>query len=125
MALDGLTGLRFKFSDCGLPATDGALNFSRAAEANGDFAGFDNDRNFSPAIGQLQHAFEAGWVFEHVDIFERDLTPGEIRTGSRSIRSKVLAKNESFFVHGSAYVFSAHVEISFASEIGTQELNCK
>ena len=28
----------------------GALNFSRAAETNGDFAGFDDDRHLAPPI---------------------------------------------------------------------------
>jgi len=50
-------------------------------------------------MGQLQHPFEAGFVFKHVDIFERNLTPGEVRTGSRCVLSKILSKNDDFFFH--------------------------
>jgi hypothetical protein len=52
-------------------------------------------------VGQLQHPFEPGFVFEHVDIFEGNLAPGEVRTGSRGVLSKILSKNDDFFVHRS------------------------
>ena len=86
------------------PATAGALDFSRAAEADGDLAGFDDDGNLASAFGQFQHAFQARLVFEHVDVFEGKFTPGEVRTGSRSILSKILSKDDDFFFHGLTYV---------------------
>jgi hypothetical protein len=41
----------------------------------------------------LQHAREAVVILEHVDILEGNLAPGEILTGSRSVRSEILAED--------------------------------
>jgi hypothetical protein len=81
------------------PAPAGHLDFSPAVEAGSDFPVLDDHWNAAPAVGQLQHPFETGIVFEHIDIFEGNLAPGEIRTGSRSVLSKILSKNDDFFVH--------------------------
>ena len=70
----------------------GRLDLSRAAEPNRDLAGLDDHGNFSSSVGELHHAFEAGFVFQYIDVLERNLATGEILTGSRGVRSKVLAK---------------------------------
>ena len=73
--------------------TAGLLNLSTAIESNGDIAVLDNDGYFAPAIGVSDHLRKAGRVFEHVDVFKRDLAAGEILTGSRSVGSEVLSVN--------------------------------
>ena len=81
--------------------TAGLLDLSAAAIADGDFACFHDHRNLAAAVGNFQHALQARWVFKHVDILERNLATGEIRTGSRGVGSKVLAKNFYFVIfHG-------------------------
>ncbi len=75
----------------------GLLNFSAAAETDGDFARLDDNGDLPAAFGDGQHAVETGRVFEHVDVIEWDLSAGEILTGSRGIRSKVLAEDLYFF----------------------------
>ena len=69
------------------------LHFSAAAESNGGLAGLDDHGYLAAAIGMLQHAREAVVILEHVDILEGNLAPGEILTGSRSIRSEILAED--------------------------------
>ena len=81
------------------PATAGALDFSPAIEADANLARVDDDWYAAPAVGQFQHAFKPGIVFEHVDVIERYLAPGEVRTGSRSVLSKILSEDDYFFVH--------------------------
>jgi hypothetical protein len=76
------------------------LDFSPAIEADTNLAGVDNHRNAALAVGQFQHAFKAGIVFQDVDVFEWNLAPGEVRTGSRSVLSKILSEDDYFFVHG-------------------------
>jgi hypothetical protein len=49
------------------------------------------------AVGELEHTRQSGVIFEHVDVFERNFSPGEILTGSRSIGSKILAKDKNRF----------------------------
>lgn len=71
------------------------LDFSAAAETDGDFAGLDNHRYLAAAVGMLQHACQAVVILEHVDVLKGDFAPGEILTGSRSIRSEILAKDNN------------------------------
>ena len=71
------------------------LNFSAAAETDGHFTGFDDDRYLAPAVGMFQHARETLVVFQHIDILEGNFAAGEILTGSRSIGSKILAEDEN------------------------------
>ena len=73
------------------------LNLSAAAETHGDLAGLDDHRYLAAAVRVLQHTRQAGIIFEHVDVFERDFSPGEILTGSRGIGSKILAENKYWF----------------------------
>lgn len=82
--------------------TAGGSDFSGAAEADGDLTVLDDHRNLPPAIGELSHALEAGFVCQDVDIVEGHFPPGEIRTGSRGIGSKILAVNSNVFRHGIA-----------------------
>lgn len=82
--------------------TAGRSDFSAAAEADGDLTVLDDHRNLAPAIGELPHALKAGVVFQDVDIVERHFAPGEVRTGSRSKGSKILAVYRNVFCHGIA-----------------------
>jgi hypothetical protein len=78
----------------------GRSHLSGAAEADRDPAVLEDYRNLAPAIGELHHSFEAGIVFQDVDIIKRNFAPGEVRTGSRSKSSKVLAVYRDVFCHG-------------------------
>ena len=97
-----------------LPATAGTLDFSGAAEADGDFAAFDDDGHVTAALGQLQHLLKSLVVFEHIDVLERDFTAGKGLPGARSVRSKIFSKDKNFFVH-----------FFLVSKIGARSLNCK
>ena len=71
----------------------GRSDLSRAAETNRYLAGLDDHGDFSPSVGELHHALQTGFVFQYIDVLERNLSAGEVLTGSRSVWSKVLAKN--------------------------------
>jgi hypothetical protein len=73
------------------------LNLSATAETYGDLAGLDDYRYLAAAIGVFQHTRQTGVIFEHVDVFERNFSTGEILTGSRSIGSKILAEDKDCF----------------------------
>ena len=75
------------------------LNFSRAAEADGDFAGFDDDGHLAPPIRELEHSREAFVVFEDIDILVRNLTACESLPGARGVRSEIFSENKNFFIH--------------------------
>jgi len=70
----------------------GRSNLSTAAEADGYFARIDDDGYLAASFGVFEHALEVGVLFQNVDILEGYLAAGEVLTGSRSIRSEVLAK---------------------------------
>src|SRR5262245_22888660 len=89
------------------PATAGALNFSRAAEADGNLAGIDDDRNLAPPLGQLEHALEPGVIFEHVDVFEGNFAAGKIGPRRRSVWAQILSKDNDSFVHGFRGIWTA------------------
>ena len=64
-----------------------ALNFSGAAEADGNFSRFDDNRHLAAAFGKLQHAGESLVIFEHVEVLEGNFPagiglPGPGRVGS-------------------------------------------
>lgn len=80
----------------------GRSDLSGAAEADGYLAILDDHGNLPPAIGEPHHALETGVVFQDVDIVKRNLAPGEVRTGSRSKSSQVLAVYCDVFSHGIA-----------------------
>jgi hypothetical protein len=75
------------------PATASALNFSGTAEADGNFAGFDDDGNIAPTIGKLQHSCKALLVFQHVDVLERNFPTGISLPGARGVGSEVFSKD--------------------------------
>lgn len=77
----------------------GALHFSRAAEADGDFSGFDDDRHLAPAVGKLEHARKRLVVFEDVEILMRSFTARESLPGSRGVRSEIFSEDKNFFIH--------------------------
>jgi hypothetical protein len=77
------------------PTPGGHLNLSAAAEPDCYFAGFDDDRDLSAAVGVLQHPFQSVVIFQNIDVFDRNVSAGEILTGSRGVRSKVLPENKN------------------------------
>ena len=81
--------------------TVGHLDISRAAVADGDFAGFDDDGYLAPAVGQLEHGLQASVVLQYVDVFERNLAAGVCLPGAPSVRSKLLTVDQYFFCHRS------------------------
>ena len=80
-----------------------SLNFSRTAEADADFAGFDDDRYLPSSIGELEHLFESLLVFEHINVLVWNFAPRESLPGSSCVGSKVLTKNNDFFWHMSGH----------------------
>src|SRR5512143_2177454 len=78
----------------------GRSDLSGAAEADGHLAILDDHGNLSPAMGELHHALETSVVFQDIDIVKRNFAPGEVRTGSRSKSSQVLAVDRDVFCHG-------------------------
>jgi len=76
-----------------------ALDLSRAAEADGYFAGFDDDRHLTAALGEFEHLFQARFVFQDVDIFMRNLTAGEGLPGPGRIGSELFSEYQNFFIH--------------------------
>lgn len=86
------------------PAPPVGLDFSGAFEADGDGLAFDDHWNLAPAFGNLQHPFQTGFVFEHVDVFKGDLAAAESLTGSGSVGSEVLPENQHLVrSHGSSF----------------------
>jgi hypothetical protein len=78
----------------------GALNFSRTAEADRNFTGFDDDGDLVPAVGKLEHALQALLVFEDVDVLIRNLTAAECLPGAGGVRSEIFSEYQNFFIHG-------------------------
>ena len=81
--------------------TVGRLDISRAAIADGDFAGFDDDGHLAPAVGQLEHGFQLSVVLQYVDELKRNLAVGVRLPGAPSVRSKLLTVDQYFFCHRS------------------------
>ncbi len=79
--------------------TAGALHFSRAAEADGDFAGFNDDRDLMAAVRKPEHAREALLILKDIDVLIRDLTASESLTGARGVGSEVFAKYDNLVIH--------------------------
>jgi hypothetical protein len=79
--------------------SSGALNVSRTAKADRDFAGFDDDRDLAPAVGKLEHALQALLIFENVDVLMRNLTAAECLPGAGGVRSEIFSEYQNFFVH--------------------------
>jgi hypothetical protein len=77
----------------------GALHFSRAAEADGDFTGFDDDRHLARSIRDFEHARQPLVVFEDIDVLVGNLTAGKCLPGTRSVRSEIFAEDKNFFIH--------------------------
>jgi hypothetical protein len=78
----------------------GRLDLSSAAKADVYLAILDDHGNLPPAIGELHHALETGVVFQDVNIVEGHFAPGEVRTGSRSKGSQILAVYGDVLCHG-------------------------
>jgi hypothetical protein len=86
---------------CLFTDTVGGLNLSATAEPDGNFTGFNKDRYLPPAVGMLEHPLQSIVVLEDVDVFERNLSTGEVLAGSRSIGTKIMTENQHFFYrHG-------------------------
>ena len=76
-----------------------ASDFSRTAESDGDFAGFDDDRHLAPALGELEHLLQARFVFQDVDVFMGNLAAGEGLPGPGRIGSEIFSEYQDFFIH--------------------------
>jgi hypothetical protein len=72
------------------------LDLSGAAESDGDFAGVDNDRYLPTAFRMAQHPLESIFVLEHIYVFKGNLSLGKVLPGPRSIRAKIMTKNQHF-----------------------------
>jgi hypothetical protein len=77
----------------------GALHFSRAAESDGDFAGFDDDGHLATAVGELEHARKGLVVFEDVEILMGSFAARESLPGTRGVRSEIFSEDKNFFIH--------------------------
>jgi len=77
----------------------GALNFSRTAKADGDFAGLDNDGDLAPTVGKLEHARQALLVFENVDVLMGNFAARESLPGSSRVGSKIFSEDKNFLIH--------------------------
>ena len=82
------------------PPAPPALDFSRAAEADGDFAGFDDNRHLAAAFGKLEHLLQTLFVFQDVDVLMRNLAAGEGLPGPGRIGSEIFSEYQNFFIHG-------------------------
>ena len=71
-----------------------ALYLSRSPEAYRDLSAFDDNRDVEPVVGIFQHPLETRIVLQHVDVIERNLATGVIRTGRRGILSEILAEDQ-------------------------------
>ena len=105
--------------------TAGRSDFSGAAEADADFTVLDDHRNLAPAIGELSHALKAGVVFQDVDIIEGHFAQGEVRTGSRSKSSQILAVNSNVFCHGFAAGWPVTLGFVDTIKVSATGGNCK
>ena len=76
-----------------------ALNFSRAAETDRNFPGFDDDRHLAAAFGKFKHLLQPGFVFQDVDVFMRNLATGESLPGPGRIGSEIFSEYQDFFIH--------------------------
>jgi hypothetical protein len=85
----------------------GALNFSRTAEADRNFTGFDDDGDLVPAVGKLEHALQALLVFENIYVLMRNLTAAECLPGAGGVRSEIFPEYQNFFIHVARYLTMA------------------
>jgi hypothetical protein len=91
-----------------------ALDFSRAAEADGNFAGFDDDRHLAAAFSQFEHLLQPGLVFQDIDVFMGNLAAGKGLPGPGRVGSEIFSEYQNFFFHWVA-----------GSKISVAWLNCK
>jgi hypothetical protein len=73
-------------------------------KADGHLFTFNNYRNFSAALGVLQHAVKMPAFFDDIQIIKRPSLFGKSFTSCPRIGSSVLSKNQNFISH----LFSSH-----------------
>jgi len=78
-----------------------ALNLSRSAVTNGDFACFDDHGDLAASIGQLQHPPQSLIVLQHVEIIKRSLAARVGLPGRGGVGSEILAEDNDFLGHSS------------------------
>jgi hypothetical protein len=78
-------------------AAPAELNFSASTESDCNFSTLDDHGYLTAAFGIFEHTAKAVVVLFDVDVFEGDFAAGVIRTGSRRVRSKILAKDKDGF----------------------------
>ena len=79
----------------GTPASD----LSGPTEADGDFAIFDDDRNLSRTLRDLQHLLEGLCVLLHIDVANSDIPFGVLLPGRRGKRSPILPVDDDVGCH--------------------------
>ncbi len=86
----------------GLKATARTLasNLSGSAEADGDLAILDDDRNVPNALGEFKHLLQGFLIFLHIDIANRDFSLGAVLPGRHGKGSPILAIDYDFGCHG-------------------------
>jgi hypothetical protein len=75
----------------------GVLNGSRAAEADGNFAGFQDDGNIALVIVEREHAPKTLSVIQDIDILEGDVALCVSLTGFARVGSEILTEDENLF----------------------------
>lgn len=79
----------------------GRSDRSRAAEADGNLAGFQDDGNIALVIVKREHALKTVGVIQDIDILEGDVAFCVSLTGFARVRSEILSEDENF-IHGKA-----------------------
>lgn len=98
-----------------------ALDFSGAAEADGDFPGLDEDGHVASPLGELQHLRKSLFVLQHVYILERNFAASVRLPGAGGVGSEIFSEDQNLFVHFAVVVrnFASRLKIS------ARRLNCK
>ena len=78
------------------------LDRSGAAEADGDLARLDDDRDLALVARDLQHPLQPLGVLQDVDVIEGHLSLRVVLTGTPRVWSEILAEDENFFRHKAA-----------------------
>ena len=75
------------------------LDRSGAAEADGDLARFDDDRNLALVVGEGQHPLEPLGILQDVDVLEGYVSLRVVLTGTPRVGSEILPEDQNLFRH--------------------------
>ena len=83
-----------------MSANRGRSDASGPSEADVDLSVFDDQGNLAAPARVGEHSLHVFGRSLHVDVLERDVPSGVVRTGRRGVRSGVLAEDQnSFWFH--------------------------